>query len=439
MSSPAIESRVNAPKRRWRIAFLLGLGVLISYFDRINLSVSHTALIATFAISNVTFGYLSAAYNWTYMLCQVPIGVVLDKFGVRRVSRIGTLVWSAASFAAAITPNLSGFFAARFLLGVGEAPLFPANAKAVGCWFPSKERGTATGLFDGAAKFASVIGVPFLGYVLIHLGWRWSFATTGILSFLYFLLFSRVYYDPDEDKGLTAREREFILAEHTQPCADVPVPSLLATASAGLLLRQRKVIGVALGCGSYNYVFYLLLSWLPSYFTFALHIDLMHSFLFTGVPWLIATVADVFVGGWLVDRLIAQGWNANRVRRAVLIGGTVLGLGIVGAAHARSAAQALLWISVSIGGLSAAAPITWSIPSLIAPPKAVGTLGGIMNLSNQISGIAAPIITGYVVSAFHSFAWAFGISAAYLLVGIWAYAFLLGRIEPIPIEAQRAG
>ena len=108
------------PRRRWRIAFLLGIGVLVNYFDRVNLSVAHAALITTFAISNVQFGYLSAAYNWTYTLCQLPVGVVLDKFGVRRVGRVSTFIWSVASFAAAITPNLGGFFAAR--LGSRSSP-----------------------------------------------------------------------------------------------------------------------------------------------------------------------------------------------------------------------------------------------------------------------------------------------------------------------------
>src|SRR5580692_8274978 len=139
------------PRRRWRIAFLLAVGVLVNYFDRVNLSVAHAALITTFAISNITFGYLSAAYNWTYALCQLPIGVVLDKFGVRRVGRVGIFLWSAASFAAAATPSLGGFFGARFLLGVGEAPTFPANAKAIGLWFPAHERSLATSFFDGAA------------------------------------------------------------------------------------------------------------------------------------------------------------------------------------------------------------------------------------------------------------------------------------------------
>jgi MFS transporter, ACS family, D-galactonate transporter len=421
------------PRRRWRIAFLLAVGVLVNYFDRVNLSVAHAALITTFAISNITFGYLSAAYNWTYALCQLPVGVVLDKFGVRRVGRISSFLWSVASFAAAVTPTLGGFFAARLLLGIGEAPTFPANAKAIGYWFPAKERSSATSIFDGSAKFASAIGVPLIGMLLLKVGWRWSFAATGLISFLYFLLFCQVYRDPGDDPGLTDRERDYILER------DALAPVLpVETASFGYLIRQPKVIGMTLGFGAYNYVFYLLLTWLPSYLSQALHIDLLHSFLYTGVPWLFGTACELVVGGWLVDHLLERGWNASSVQRAVLIGGTSMGLGIIGAAYAQTATTALIWISISLGGLSAAAAVGWSVPSLIGPRGSVGTLAGIMNFSSQVSGILAPIVTGYLVSARHSFGWAFGVSAIYLCIGISAYIFMLGRIERIPSQPQRA-
>lgn len=427
-----ITSAINiVPRRRWRIAFLLGLGVLVNYFDRVNLSVSHNDLYAAFGISNITFGYLSGAYNWTYALCQLPIGVLLDKFGVRRIGRISTFLWSVASFAAAVTPSIGGFFGARLLLGVGEAPTFPANAKAIGYWFPPKERSFATSIFDSAAKFAPAIGVPLIGILLLHVGWRLSFAATGVISFLYFLLFYWIYRDPKDDPNLSAAEHRYIQAETTaSQLDDAPIER----ASLGYLLRRRKVIGLSLGFGSYNYVFYLLLTWLPSYLSRSLHVDLLHSFLYTGVPWLFATVTDLFIGGLLVDALIQRGWNANLVRRVVLIAGTALGLGILGAAYAHTPVQALFWISLSIGGLAAAAPVGWSVPSLIAPRGSVGTLGGILNFANQISGIAAPIVTGYLVTARHSFVWAFAVAAAYLLVGIAGYIFLLGNIEPIPAE-----
>jgi MFS transporter, ACS family, D-galactonate transporter len=422
---PVITER--APRRRWRIAWLLGLGVLVNYFDRVNLSVSHGALYTAFGISDVAFGYLSAAYNWSYALCQLPVGVVLDRFGVRRVQRNGIFIWSMASFAAAITPNLAGFFGARLLLGIGEAPTFPANAKAIGTWFPQHERSFATSLTDAAAKLASAIGVPLLGILLIHVGWRWSFAVTGVISLLYLLLFRRVYCEPEEDTELSDAERHLIAEIHANEPPAATGPEL----SLGALLRQRKVIGLSLGFGSYNYVFYLLLTWLPSYLSMALHIDLLHSFLYTGVPWLIATATDLFVGGMMVDALVSRGWNAELVRKIVLVVGTACGLGILGAAHAHSATRALAWISLSIGGLAAAAPVGWSIPALIAPRASVGKVGGIVNFVCQVSGVTAQILTGYIVGATHSYALAFGISAIYLLLGIAGYLVLLGRIEPM--------
>ncbi len=437
LATQELDTRTRIPGRRWRIAWLLGIGVLINYFDRVNLSVSHEALFVTFGVSNIVFGYLSSAYNITYCLCQLPIGVILDKFGVKRVQRAGTFLWTLATFGAATTPTLSGLFGARFLLGVGEAPTFPANAKAIGLWFPPSKRSFSTSIFDAGAKFASVIGVPLVGFVLLKFGWRWSFALTGILSFIYFIFFWRIYRDPDEDPGLSAAERAFIHQEDDPTQlpghADASVPSMGRHLRSLLhLLAQRKVLGLFLGMGSYNYVFYLLLTWLPSYLSAALHIDLLHSFLYTSVPWMVATVADLLIGGWLVDFLIGRGFNSSRVRQIVLVGGTAFGLGILGAVHSHSAAHALLWISVSIGGLSAAAPIGWSIPSLIATRDDVGKVGGIMNFSNQLSGIAAPIATGYLVTAFHTYAWAFGVSAIYLLIGITAYIVLLGKIEQMP-------
>src|SRR5467141_2431968 len=420
------------PRRRWMIALVLGLGVLVNYFDRVNLSVSRDALQASFGVSAVMFGWLSSAYNWTYMLLQLPSGLLLDRFGVRRVGIVSTMIWSVASFAAAVSTGMGGLFGARFLLGIGEAPTFPANAKAIGYWFPKNERSLSTAMFDAAAKFSSAIGIPLLGLLLLHFGWRWNFAATGFISLLYFALFYAYYRNPSEDKLLTDAEREFIAGGGAQPEDRARAAK---GAPLAYLLRQRKVWGLALGFAAYNYTFYLLLTWLPSYLSTALRVDLLQSALYTSVPWLFATFTDLVVGGWLVDALIQRGWSPVRVRQIVLIGGTTLGLGILGTAHTHSPVTALFWISLSIGGLSAASPVGWSIPSLIAPRESVGTLGGILNFCNQLAGIAAPILTGYIVQSTHSFSGAFIAATAFLLLGIAGYIFLLGRIEPIPDPA----
>ena len=426
------ETRRTTSHRRWRIAWLLGLGVLVNYFDRVNLSVSRSALVQTFGISDFVFGLLSGAYNWTYAACQLPIGVVLDRFGVRLVGRISTLVWSVASFAAAVSPTLSGMFGARFLLGVGEAPTFPANAKAVGAWFPENERSFATSLFDSAAKLGSALGVPAIGILLLHVGWRMSFAATGVVSLLYFVLFSMVYREPIGDPKISREELALISGNVTEEGNQQQLSFTLPE-----LLSRRKILGFAIGFGSYNYVFYLLLTWLPSYLSESLHIDLMHSFLFTGVPWMVATATDLLIGGILVDALVRRGWNASRVRMTVLVTGTTFGLGIVGAGFSHNALHAIAWITVSIAGLSAASPVGWSIPSLIAPPGSVGRVGGILNFSNQLSGVAAPAITGFLVYKLHSFRAAFAVAGVYLVIGISAYLFMLRDVHPMALEGRR--
>ena len=426
---PKISPRSSVPRRRWRIAFLLAFGVLVNFFDRINLSVSRDALHDSFGLSLVAFGYLSSAFSWTYAAMQMPSGILLDRWGVRRVGCISAMLWSISSFAAALAPGLTWFFTARFLLGVSEAPIFPANAKALGYWFTRDARSFATALTDAAAKFSSAIGVPLIGLLLFYFGWRWSFAATGFISFAYFVLFYLIYENPREDRGLSPEEFDFIQQGGAQPEDQAKARS---GSSLGYLLRQRKVYGLALGWGAYNYTFFLLLTWLPSYLSVSLHMDLLHSAFYTSVPWLFATFTDLLVGGWLVDALVQRGFDANRVRQSVLVGGMACGLAIFGAAHAHTSAAAVVWISVALGGLAAASPVAWTVPSLISPRECVGTLAGAVNLCGQIGAISAPIVTGYIVSATRSFASAFVTAAAILLLGIAGYVFLLGRIEAIP-------
>jgi MFS transporter, ACS family, D-galactonate transporter len=411
------------------IASLLGFGVFVNYLDRVNISVSQQALHDAFGVTTITFGYLLSAYSWTYAALQLPSGVVLDRFGVRKVGLISTFLWSVASFCSAAATSVGTFFVARLLLGIGEAPTFPGNSKAVGYWFPDRERSLATAFFDSAAKLGPAIGVPFVGLLLLHFGWRWSFGITAFISLIYLALFYLLYRNPGEDPRLSEAERQFIVQGGAQP------EGLAASgkgASLAYLVSQRKVIGLVLGSAAYNYTFYLLLTWLPSYLSTALHVTLRNSVLYTSVPWLFAAFTELFIGGWLVDELIQRGFDSSRVRQVVLVVGTAFGLGILGAAHAPNASVAIFWISISLGGLAAAAPVGWSIPSLIAPAGGVGRLGGILNFGNQLTAIAAPIVTGYIASITHSFSWAFAAATIFLLIGIAGYVFLLGRIEPIP-------
>jgi MFS family permease len=253
-----------------------------------------------------------------------------------------------------------------------------------------------------------------MGLLLYRFGWRWTFAATGLASFAYFLAFTLIYREPNE------------------AAAEVVQEKISGQVSIEYLLTQRKVVGLAIGSAAYNYCFYLLLTWLPSYLALTLHLDLLQSTRYTAIPWLVATGTDLIIGGWLIDALIRRGYDSSRVRQSVLIGGTMLGVAIFAAGSATTLHAALFWITVSLGGLAAAAPVGWSVPSLIAPRGGTGRVGGIMNFASQIAAISAPIITGYVVHITHSFKAAFWLAAIFLTIGIAAYAFLLGRIEHIP-------
>ncbi|WP_434634507.1 MFS transporter [Chromobacterium sp. CV08] len=417
------------PTRRWRIGWLLGIGILVNYFDRISLSVAAPQLQVEFGLSNAELGLLFSAFFWSYALLQIPTGLVLDRFGTTRVGRIGALLWGVAATLTACAGGFAGIFAARVLLGVAEAPGFPVSSKATGYWFPRRERAMATAIFDAAAKFSNVIGVPLVALAVVHLGWRWGFGVSAILSVLYFLAFCLIYRDPSADKKLSEAERRHIVDGGAAAEGVSPQGSL---AMLGYLLRQRKVWGLSIGFAAYGYVFYLFLTWLPGYLVQAMHMDILKSAWFSAIPWLFATAADLFVGGWLIDRLIARGCDETRVRKTVLLCGMTMGMAVFGATTTTDPYVAIVWITIALSGLAAAAPVGWSLPSLIAPRGGTGTVGGIMNFANNMMGAVAPIVTGLIVGATHSFANAFLVAGCMLVIGILAFVFLLGRIEPLP-------
>ncbi len=160
---------------RWGIAGLLGTGIVINYLDRVNISVATQPFEHEFHLSAGEMGIILSAYLWSYVLLQVPVGALLDRFGVKWLVRIGTFFWAVATYMTAIVSGLGLVLLSRILLGAAEAPIFPGAAKATGYWFPIKERGLATSAFDAAAKFSNVIGIPLVAAAVTIWGWRAGF------------------------------------------------------------------------------------------------------------------------------------------------------------------------------------------------------------------------------------------------------------------------
>lgn len=419
----------SVPNRRWGIGSLLGIGVLINYIDRISLSVAAPQIKEAFNLGPVELGLLFSAFFWSYALLQIPAGVILDRFGVTEVGRWGAFLWGCAATITAFASGFSGIFAARVMLGIAEAPGFPVSSKATGYWFPRNERGLATAIFDAAAKFSNVIGVPLVAFSVVSLGWRWGFAMTALLSFLYFIAFCIFYRDPSKDAKLSELEYSYI----KEGGATVEGPSGVSPMGMlGYLLGNAKVWGLTIGFAAYGYSFYLFLTWLPGYLVQTMHMSILKSAGYAAIPWAVATATDLFVGGWLIDRLISSGRDESKVRKAVLVVGMLFGLAVFGATQTTDPAWAIFWISIALGGLASAAPVGWSLPSLIAPKGGVGTIGGIMNFVNNLMGAAAPIVTGIIVGATNSFANAFFVAGVILVIGIISFVFVLGKIEAIP-------
>jgi len=400
------DPRPALPRRRWGIGVLLGSGVLVSFLDRVSLSAAAPQLARELSLGPAELGILFSSFLWCYALMQVPVGIVVDRLGVTRVGRWGAFLWSVAAMATAFAGGFGGILAARIVLGIAEAPSFPAVSKATGHWFPRRERARATAIFDASAKFSNVIGIPLIAFVVVRFGWRWGFGLTSAISFAYFVAFYLLYREPSSDGRLSQQERGYILSGGSVPEGQSESGTLKMLS---YLLGQPKIWGLAIGFGAYGYSFYLFLTWLPEYLVSTHGMTLLRSAGYTAMPWAFATVTDLAVGGCLA---------------------------IVGATRTTDPAWATFWISVSLGGLAAAAPVGWSIPSLIGPKGGVGAVGGIMNFAVNVMGIAAPIVTGLIVRQTHSFTGAFLVAAAILLVGAISFTSLLGRIETLPGPAK---
>jgi len=420
-------------KRRWAMAFLIALGVIINYFDRINMSVGIQPLSKEFGLTPGQLGILLSAFAWSYAILQIPAGVILDKIGVKWVTRIGTIIWTVACFLTAVASGQGLVILSRVLLGIGEAPYFPSAAKAVGQWFPRHERATAISLYDAQSKLSNAIGTPIIAWIITEWGWRAGFYTTAVLSLIYAVLFWAMYRDPHEDKRLSNEEYDYIVEGGAQK-SDETSGNVWGTIR--YLLTKKKVWATLIGFAAYGYSWFLFLTWLPGYLATEMHMSVLKSGWYASIPWIVGTISEIAIGGWLVDRLINKGGHSTRVRKTFLVIGMLLGLSVIGAAFTTNPNIAILCISIALGGLVITSSIAYSIPTFIAPPGTVGTLTGLLTFGNNSMAIAAPIVTGFIVQATGSFMYAFLVAALILLAGIFSYLFLLTDLEPIEPMAQ---
>ncbi|PLT33272.1 MFS transporter [Bacillus sp. V5-8f] len=424
-------------KHRWSIAFLIAVGVIVNYFDRTNMSIAIPMLKEEFDLTPGQMGIFLSAFAWSYALLQIPVGPLLDKIGVKWVTRVATIIWALACLLTAVANGWGLIILSRILLGVGEAPYFPAAAKAISHWFPQNERGKAIASYDAQSKLSNAIGAPLLALIVTEWGWRAGFFATAIISIIYAVIFFIWYREPHEDERLTKEEYQYIIDGGSQSGEE---QSGTAMQNIRYLLTKRKVWAVFIGFAAYGYSWFLFLTWLPGYLATEMGMSILKSGWYAAIPWVVGTITEIVFGGWLVDRLVNKGYNSTRVRKTTLVIGMLFGLAIIGAAFTHNPNIAVLWISIALGGLVVTSAVAYSIPTFIAPKGSVGTLTGLLTFGNNSMAIVAPIATGFIVQATGSFMYAFLVAAAFLVVGILSYVFLLTDLEPIePASFQDNG
>ena len=419
---------------RWYISSLLSSMIILNYFDRVAISVAAPAIQDSFQLTATQLGIVFSIYTYSYTLMQIPVGSLLDKYGVAWVTRVGMTVWSFLTIILAFLQGKLLLYIVRFLIGLTSASAFPAASKATALWFPQNERGLANSLFDSAAKFANVIGAPLVAFLVTTFDWRAAFLTIGIINVLFTVFFWMYYEQPDRHKRISKEELHYIQKHNAVSEEDISERTLIALKA---MLANRKAWGLMIGFTGYGYTFNLLLTWLPTFFKETYGMDIMSSGLFTAVPWLISTISGIVVGGWLVDFLIQKGHSNTKVYQTIIAIGMSLGFAFLGAVFTHNITIAIICISVGLAGISATAPVGWSISADIAPAGSISLLSSMVNLANNLfGGIIAVSLTGYLVDVTGSFTLSFLVAGFVLLLGLVFYLAVPGDIKPIQIGKQ---
>jgi MFS family permease len=406
-------------RRRWLIIGLLCLGMIIAYFDRVNLSVAlaekdpERSLRAQFGLTDRDRGALNSAFFWSYAALQIPAGWLVDRFGVKYPYALGFVVWSLVSAGSAMAVSLRQLFLLRVLLGVGESVVTPAGMRWIRFHCAEHQRGLAVGLYMAAAKIGPALGTPLAGWLIVQFGWRKMFLILGLGGLIWLIPWMKLVRDDDRQ----------IEAAQSRQTVGGRVPF-------GKVLASPVIWGTVIGTFCYQYFVYFSMTWLPAYFVDRRHLSLADSSIYTGFSFLgMAVVATL--AGWVADRLIERGGDAVRVRKAFTIAGFLVASTELIGALSDSNSVALFFAIFSLSGLGLTTANYWALTQTLIPGAAVGRIVGVQNCAANLPGIVAPLLTGWLVQSTGSYEAPMKAIWIFLLTGVAAYVFLVrARFAP---------
>jgi len=370
-------------------------------------------------------GLLLSAFSLAYAFAQLPVGALLDRFGSRVMLGLGMLVWSLAQVTGGFIQTLNHFLAARVVLGIAEAPLFPAGAKVIHEWFAVRERGAPTGTFVSSSTIAPMIAPPLLTVLMLSFGWRPMFIIMGVLGVLVAIGWYVVYRNRDQ-VALTAEETAWL----EDGATEAPQKKALSFAEWGTLLKMRNTWGMIFGFMGVIYMVWLYLTWLPGYLEKERHISIAHTGWLVAIPYVFGTIG-MASSGFISDYLLKRGLPAIRSRKWPLCVGLIGAAAFtVPAAYTPSTALAIAYVSAAMFFVNMSSGAAWALVSVAAPRHLVASLGSMQNFGGYFGGSFAPLITGIVVDQTHSFVNALLISAAVAFAAAFVYLFVVREVAP---------
>jgi sugar phosphate permease len=417
-------------RQQLSLVLLVVCGV-INYLDRATLAVANEYIRADLGLSLGQMGLLLSAFSWSYALCQLPVGALVDKVGPRWLLGGGLVVWSLAQAAGGFASTFGYFVLARIALGIGEAPQFPAAARVVSNWFPARARGTPTGVYNSASPLGVALAPLVLAPLIAATSWHWAFFVTGAMGLIAAVVWAALYRDPVRAE-LTAAERAYL-------DVDTATAATAATAAAAApkggfaawlaLFRYRVTWGMMLGFFGSVYLNWVYLTWLPGYLRTERHMDLAYAGIAASVPFMCG-FAGALIAGWASDRVARASTSPVRGRRNAVVAST-LGMVVftIPAALVDSNVVAVACIAIVIFLANASSACAWSLATVAAPPSRVASLGALQNFGGFLGGALAPILTGYIAQTW-SFVPALLAGAAIAFMGAMSYLLLVTK--PIP-------
>ncbi len=377
---------------RWYIAVLLCLASALNYLDRQTLSVLIGTIKEQLGLNNASYGEINAWFLASYGVMYAVSGRVIDFIGTRRGFILFVSGWSIANMLHVAASSVGQFSFFRFLLGVFEPGSFTGGVKAVGEWFPMRDRALAIGIFNAGTAVGSVAAAPIVSLIAVQWGWRSAFLVTGALGFLWLIPWMMFFRQPGNHPNLGEQERRLILDGQHETSAPLRPPPLLR------LLRMRETWGCILVRALTDPISYFLLFWIPLYFQRQYDFDLKEIGMFLWIPYAAAALGNLS-GGIIPRWLMSQGWTLDRARKTtmILMTGTLLVclLSVTQVAHPTAALFLVAGMTFCHGGWS-----NITLPAEVFPQNAIATVTGLGGALGSWVGALAMFKTGRVVDTY---------------------------------------